>query len=80
MQNLFTYAKIGLKFILFCFIFVAEAQELSKAMKKRSFNDAKIFLTLSNYSAALPLILRLQRADTSNANLNYLVGICYLNQ
>ena len=34
---------------------------------------------LSNYTAALPLILRLQRADTSNANLNYLVGICYLN-
>ncbi len=62
-----------------CLSFSVIAQPQTKTEQKRNFNNAKHFLFLSNYTAALPLILRLQRADTSNANLNYLVGICYLN-
>lgn len=64
----------------FLFIaFAVGAQEQTKSAKKSNFNDAKRFILFSNYSAALPLFLKLQRADTSNANLNYLVGLCYLN-
>jgi outer membrane protein OmpA-like peptidoglycan-associated protein len=31
-----------------------------------------------NYFEALPLFLELEKSDTSNANVNYLVGECYL--
>lgn len=68
--------------LLILFLLLASfgtAQSNSKILKKRQFNDAKRFILFSNYEAALPIILNLQRNDTSNANFNYLVGLCYIN-
>jgi len=73
------YKQLILWVFLICVIIVAEAQQQSPILRKRNFNDAKRFILFSNYTAALPLLLNLQRADTLNANLNYLAGLCYLN-
>lgn len=55
------------------------SQNHTKSVKKKMFNDARRFILASNYKAALPIVLNLQRNDTNNANLNYLVGLCYIN-
>ena len=65
--------------IFFFLISHGFSQNQKKGEKKKSFNDARKFILASNFHAALPIVLNLQRNDTSNANLNYLVGICYIN-
>ncbi len=42
------------------------------------FEVAKVFYNEGNVSAALPLYLELYKSDTSNANICYLIGDCYL--
>lgn len=71
--------QIALFAVFTGFMFSSLAQTSTKISKKRSFNDARRYVLFSNYSAALPLLLNLQKNDTSNSNFNYLVGLCYLN-
>ncbi len=73
-----------IKYLIACFVVTVTitnciSQQPTRNSQKRKFNDAKHFVLFSNFYAALPILLNLQRADTANANLNYLVGLCYLN-
>lgn len=70
---------ITISVFLFLLVGLCVAQTNSKIIKKRQFSDARRFILFSNYSAALPLLLNLQRNDTNNANINYLIGLCYIN-
>lgn len=72
--------KLILLLVAFIFIiFDCISQQVSKESEKKKFKDAKRFVMYAKYSAALPILLYLQHTDTANANLNYLVGLCYLN-
>jgi outer membrane protein OmpA-like peptidoglycan-associated protein len=55
------------------------AQEPSEALKE-TFYDAEFFLLEEFYQDALPEYLKIyKRGFEDNANLNYKIGICYLN-
>jgi len=68
---------LSVAFILI--IFNCFSQQLAKNNQKKQFQDARRFVMYSKYSTALPILLNLQHTDTANVNLNYLVGLCYLN-
>jgi outer membrane protein OmpA-like peptidoglycan-associated protein len=42
------------------------------------FNTANVVFKEGNYFQVLPMYLELYREDSTNANINYLVGYCYL--
>lgn len=65
-------------FVVFNILVCFSQQRVSNSPKQK-FNVAKRFVLCSNFVDALPILLNLQRADTTNSNLNYLVGLCYLN-
>lgn len=46
---------------------------------KEIFLDAEYFILYEEYLDALPGYLQLYETDPENANLNYRIGICYLN-
>lgn len=46
---------------------------------KETFLEAESYFLFEEYSEALPLYLRLHRADPENDNFNYKIGICLLN-
>lgn len=57
------------------FLFAKNSKEFDEKFKKASEE-----LKLKNYYIALPLFLELQKSDSINGNLNYLVGLCYSEQ
>ncbi len=65
---------IILSFTAFCF-----AQPFSKWQTKRHFNEARRMILFSNYKDAIPPLEYLLKKDSSNANFNYLLGMCYLH-
>ena len=46
---------------------------------KKTFEKAEQLFANENFAAALPLYLKLDSADRSNANLAFRIGVCYLN-
>jgi len=46
---------------------------------KETFVEAESYFLFEEYNEALPYYLRLLKASPSNDNLNYKIGICYLN-
>ncbi len=46
---------------------------------KRAFLDGEYFLALESYPDALEGYQKVYKVDPNNANINYRVGICYLN-
>ena len=46
---------------------------------KKKYSDAEFHVANNNYALALPLYLEVFTSDPTNANLNYKIGICYLN-
>lgn len=54
------------------------AQPYGDSDFKKKFNKADAFVYDGAYMEALPLLEDLYAYDTSNANLNYLLGVCYL--
>ena len=74
-----TYKYIFLFFLLLFIFNQGYSQNHSKSERKKLFNDARRFILASNFKAALPIVLNLQRNDTGNANFNYLAGVCYIN-
>ncbi|MCB0429030.1 MAG: PD40 domain-containing protein [Flavobacteriales bacterium] len=45
---------------------------------RKSFEKAQAYLSDENYQKALPLLEQILETDPENANVHYLVGICYL--
>ncbi|MCB8964619.1 MAG: OmpA family protein [Bacteroidales bacterium] len=46
---------------------------------KQIFSDAEYYLLLQDYREALPLYQKLYKIDSTNSNINYRLGQCYLN-
>ena len=46
---------------------------------KETFLEAESYFLFEEYNEALPLYLRILRADPDNDNINYKVGVCLLN-
>lgn len=45
---------------------------------KENFLEAEAYFLFEEYNEALPLYLRIHRADPENDNINYKIGICFL--
>jgi len=54
---------------------IVQAQESFKEL----FNDAEYYFFLKDYKEALPLYNKLYSLDSSNSNIKYKIGLCYLN-
>ncbi|MEX2427918.1 MAG: hypothetical protein WD577_06690, partial [Bacteroidales bacterium] len=46
---------------------------------KETFLEAESYFLFEEYNEALPLYLRIHRADPDNDNINYKIGVCLLN-
>ncbi|MFZ5942351.1 MAG: hypothetical protein ACOYXB_17425 [Bacteroidota bacterium] len=46
---------------------------------KETFLEAESYFLFEEYSEALPLYLRIHREDPENDDINYKIGVCYLN-
>ncbi len=46
---------------------------------KQIFLEAESYFLFEEYSEALPLYLKIHREDPDNENINYKIGVCYLN-
>ena len=64
-------------FLILIFSISSYSQEVNKKEFKRYFQDAEYFFLFEDYSTALPIYLKLYEMDSTNANVNYRVGICY---
>ncbi|MBK9671468.1 MAG: hypothetical protein IPO70_04285 [Bacteroidetes bacterium] len=67
------YLKLTLLFLVISFGMI-KAQSNAK-----KYSDADFHLLNKNYALALPLYLDVLSSDATNCNLNYKVGVCYLN-
>jgi outer membrane protein OmpA-like peptidoglycan-associated protein/tetratricopeptide (TPR) repeat protein len=63
--------------ILICLLPGTNAQD--KNLFKKNFLDAEYFFMTEEYREALHLYLELLKTDPDNANLQFLVGACYLS-
>jgi len=72
--------KIERVVILFLFLFFISFKLQSTPFKdfERKFDRAKTLYNSGNYSAALKLYLELYKSDSSNCNICYKIGSCYL--
>jgi len=59
-------------------LLVAKTLPLTDGDYKRMYADAEVYFTNENYTAALPLYLKLDSIK-GNANLKFKIGFCYLN-
>ena len=71
------------KIIIFLALFIVsvnviKAQEVDKKKFKKLFSDAEYFFLFEDYKKSLPLFLKLWDMDSLNSNINYRIGICYL--
>ncbi len=64
--------------VLMLIAFVSVAQPYGDANFKKKFNKADALVYDGSFLEALPLLDDLYKYDTLNANLNHLLGICYL--
>ena len=46
---------------------------------KETFLEAESYFLFEEYKEALPLYLRIHRAEPENDNINYKIGVCFLN-
>jgi Tol biopolymer transport system component len=72
------FLLLSLAFIVSGKISMAALDPLPDGDFKRMYADAEIFFTNENYTAALPLYLKLDSIK-GNANLKFKIGFCYLN-
>jgi len=71
MKKFFVYLSLT---IIFLNTIDAQVPEL-----KKTFLEAESYFLFEEYNEALPLYLRIQRADPENDNINYKIGVCFLN-
>ncbi len=74
------HKKIVLFFILVFFSQLSFSQDSQPSAEKKEFNIAKNHLFHRRIKEALPILYRLLKDDTENRNLNYLVGVCLVEQ
>ncbi len=65
-------------FAVFLFSLLSAYSQYSKEVKK-AFLDGEYFLALESYPDALEGYKKVYKVDPENANINYRMGICYLN-
>ncbi len=70
---------ISLIFLISGLTAVFPQQDLSRADIKQKFVEGNSFFLFEEYSDALPYYLELHKIYPDNNNLNYRIGICYLN-
>lgn len=70
--------QLILGFLLVFIASIAVAQPYGDGKFKQKFNKADALVYDGSYMEALPLLEDLYAYDTTNANLNHLLGICYL--
>jgi len=51
-----------------------------QSQEKENFNQAKLHLANHKLNQAIPILENLWRNDPRNANLNYLLGLCYVKE
>lgn len=61
------------------FLIPTSLQGQTEEKLKEQFVEAESFFLFEEYKDALPLYQRILQADPENFNINYKVGICYLN-
>lgn len=78
MKNLYV---VTIAFILlFTNTILGQDNDVSyKSWFKEKYKEANLLYLEKNYDNALKNFLELYRKDTTNANINYKVGLCYLN-
>ena len=71
---------------IFCFAVLVVSLKISSAKCellpddfKAIYSEAESYLINENYNSALPLYLKLEQMKMSNANINFKIGLCYLN-
>lgn len=64
--------------VAFSCVLNSAAQEYGSADFKKKFNKADALVYDGSFLEALPLLEDLYRSDSMNANVNHLLGICYL--
>ncbi|MEX2370635.1 MAG: hypothetical protein WD578_06490 [Bacteroidales bacterium] len=64
--------------LLLCILFPVITDAQTPDLKE-TFLEAESYFLFEEYNEALPLYLRIQRADPANDNINYKIGICMLN-
>ena len=75
-------SKKAIQKILFTFIAFSSSLNILSAQDntfKQTFTDAEYYILMQDYREALPLYQKLYRIDSTNANINYRLGKCYLN-
>ncbi len=60
--------------LLFCGVSSAQDTELRAA-----FTDAEYYFLYNDHAEALPLYMKVYEHQPNNANINYRIGLCYLN-
>lgn len=63
--------------LLFCTHFEGNAQEPGTDFKDK-FHRAKGLLYYEKFEEALPILLELEKIESKNANVSYLIGVCYV--
>jgi len=64
---------------IFLFFFLLNLTKLLGQIENTTFSIAEALLANEKYAEALPYYQRLLKSDSANANLNFRIGICYLN-
>jgi tetratricopeptide (TPR) repeat protein len=72
-MNRFVYS------LFFALLISFSAYSQKASYFKRIFVDAEYYLLYEDYRDALPLYIEIYNIQPSNANVNYRIGLCYLN-
>ena len=71
---------VQLFFFFFFFIStISFSQPLSKGEFRQMFTQGNLMILEGFYDTAVKVFSRLNTSDSSNANVNYKIGICYLH-
>ena len=70
--------KKKLLLVVFVFISLSALAQNSKELKE-AFKDGEYFLAYNEYTDALPFYKIIYDQNPENANINYKIGLCYLN-
>jgi hypothetical protein len=74
------HKKLYLFLFIFCFLPLAlHSQTKNKDQLKEYFDDAEYFFDDGDYREALFNFMKIHEKDSANANINYRIGMCYIN-
>jgi len=71
--------KRVLLIVSFAFIIAASSFGQFNEEFKTKYTLADNYISDENYKAALPILMSLYPLDTNNANINFNIGVCYVN-